>query len=69
MKEELASIERFRGPKERALAQCRSSLEAMQATKEGLESELHQVNIDTYIRHILKNQITLFFYNRKTGID
>ena len=43
MKEELASIERFRGPKERSLAQCRSSLEAMQATKEGLESELHQV--------------------------
>ncbi|KAM3958456.1 LOW QUALITY PROTEIN: structural maintenance of chromosomes 3 [Aphomia sociella] len=42
MKEELASIERFRGPKERSLAQCRSSLEAMQATKEGLESELHQ---------------------------
>lgn len=43
MKEELGSIERFRGPKERSLAQCRSSLEAMQATKEGLESELHQV--------------------------
>ncbi|XP_028160169.1 structural maintenance of chromosomes protein 3-like [Ostrinia furnacalis] len=42
MKEELGSIERFRGPKERSLAQCRSSLEAMQATKEGLESELHQ---------------------------
>lgn len=42
MKEELASIERFRGPKERSLAQCISSLEAMQTTKEGLESELHQ---------------------------
>lgn len=43
MKEELSSIERFRNPKEKSLAQCRSSLEAMQATKEGLESELHQV--------------------------
>lgn len=42
MKEELANIERFRGPKERSLAQCKSSLEAMQTTKEGLESELHQ---------------------------
>lgn len=42
MKEELANIERFRGPKERSLAQCKSNLEAMQTTKEGLESELHQ---------------------------
>ncbi|GJQ71626.1 hypothetical protein Trydic_g11325 [Trypoxylus dichotomus] len=42
MKEELSSIERFRTPKERSLAQCKSSLEAMQSTKEGLESELHQ---------------------------
>ncbi|XP_077294987.1 structural maintenance of chromosomes 3 [Arctopsyche grandis] len=42
MKEELSSIERFRNPKEKSLTQCRSSLEAMQATKEGLESELHQ---------------------------
>lgn len=44
MKEELSSIERFRTPKERSLAQCKSSLEAMQSTKEGLESELHQVS-------------------------
>lgn len=51
MKEESSSIERFRGPKERSLAQCRSSLEAMQATKEGLESELHQVN-----RFLFKNK-------------
>jgi hypothetical protein len=43
MKEELAGIERYRGPKERALDQYASSLEAMQTTKEGLESELHQV--------------------------
>lgn len=43
MKEELSSIERFRTPKERSLAQCNSNLEAMQTTKEGLESELHQV--------------------------
>lgn len=42
MREELASIERFRGPKDRSLAQCKSNLEAMQTTKEGLESELHQ---------------------------
>lgn len=42
MKEELSSIERFRTPKERSLAQCKSNLEAMQTTKAGLESELHQ---------------------------
>ncbi|XP_069679641.1 structural maintenance of chromosomes protein 3 isoform X2 [Periplaneta americana] len=42
MKEELAGIERYRGPKERSLDQYASSLEAMQTTKEGLESELHQ---------------------------
>lgn len=42
MKEELTNIERFKGPKERSLAQCKSNLEAMQFTKEGLESELHQ---------------------------
>lgn len=42
MREELSNIERFRGPKERSLLQCKSSLEAMQTTKEGLESELHQ---------------------------
>lgn len=42
MKEELAGIERYRVPKEKSLQQCKSSLEAMYATKEGLESELHQ---------------------------
>lgn len=42
MKEELARIERFRQPKERSLAQCKANLEAMNSTKEGLESELHQ---------------------------
>lgn len=42
MREELSNIDRFRGPKERSLAQCKSNLEAMQTTKEGLESELHQ---------------------------
>lgn len=35
MKEELSSIERFKAPKERSLAQCKSNLEAMQTTKEG----------------------------------
>ncbi|KAG5682931.1 hypothetical protein PVAND_012249 [Polypedilum vanderplanki] len=42
MKEELTRIERYRSPKERSLAQCKSSLEAMNTTKSGLESELHQ---------------------------
>lgn len=42
MKEELTNIEKFRVPKERSLAQCKSSLEQMQTTKENLESELHQ---------------------------
>ncbi|KYM78115.1 Structural maintenance of chromosomes protein 3 [Atta colombica] len=42
MKEELSAIERYRTPKEKSLAQCTSSLEAMRATKDGLESELHQ---------------------------
>lgn len=42
MREELSNIERSRGHKERTLAQSKSSLEAMQTTKEGLESELHQ---------------------------
>lgn len=49
MREELANIERFRGAKERSLQQCRSSLEAMQTTKEGLESELHQVRNTNYL--------------------
>lgn len=43
MREELNSIQRFRNPKERSLAQCKAHLEAMQTTKDGLESELHQV--------------------------
>lgn len=42
MKEELTRIERFRNPKERSVAQCKANLEAMNSTKEGLESELHQ---------------------------
>ncbi|KAF4526025.1 hypothetical protein B566_EDAN000818 [Ephemera danica] len=42
MKEELTAIERSRGPKERSLVQLKSSLEAMQTTKEGLDAELHQ---------------------------
>lgn len=42
MKEELSNIERMRTPKERSLTQCKSNLEAMQTTKAGLESELHQ---------------------------
>ncbi|XP_055593678.1 structural maintenance of chromosomes protein 3 isoform X2 [Uranotaenia lowii] len=42
MKDELSRIERFRSPKERSLAQCKSNLEAMNSTKDGLENELHQ---------------------------
>lgn len=42
MKEEQQNLERSKQPKERSLAQLKANLEAMQATKEGLESELHQ---------------------------
>ncbi|XP_025423597.1 structural maintenance of chromosomes protein 3-like [Sipha flava] len=42
MKEELAGIERYRATKERLLIQAASNLEAMQTTRSGLESELHQ---------------------------
>lgn len=42
MKEELIRIEKYRTPKERSVQQCKASLEAMNSTKEGLESELHQ---------------------------
>ncbi|XP_046992407.1 structural maintenance of chromosomes protein 3 [Schistocerca americana] len=42
MKEEVAGIERYHGPKVRSLDQYASSLEAMRTTKEGLEAELHQ---------------------------
>ncbi|XP_068213135.1 structural maintenance of chromosomes protein 3 isoform X2 [Palaemon carinicauda] len=42
MKEELSSLERTKQPKERSLSQLKANLEAMMATKEGLESELHQ---------------------------
>merc|ERR1712241_694415 len=42
MKEELNGIERNHQPKERSLTQLKSSLEAMQTTKEGLESEQNQ---------------------------
>merc|ERR1719244_1426672 len=42
MKEELGELERTKNPKERSLSQLKANLEAMMATKEGLESELHQ---------------------------
>ena len=41
-KEELNGIERNHGPKERSLSQLKTSMESMQASKEGLESELNQ---------------------------
>lgn len=43
MKEEVVGIERYRATKERLLIQASSNLEAMQTTRSGLESELHQV--------------------------
>lgn len=45
MKEELVGIERYRANKERLLNQASSNLEAMETTRSGLESELHQVII------------------------
>jgi len=42
MKEELNNIERNQGPKERSLNALKASLESMQTSKEGLESELNQ---------------------------
>ncbi|XP_069194888.1 structural maintenance of chromosomes protein 3 isoform X3 [Procambarus clarkii] len=42
MKEEQSGLERTKQPKERSLTQLKANLEAMMATKEGLESELHQ---------------------------
>ena len=44
-KEELNGIERNHGPKERSLGQLKASLESMQTSKEGLESELNQVRL------------------------
>lgn len=41
-REDLVRLERFRSSKERSFQTCKSSLEAMASTKEGLESELHQ---------------------------
>lgn len=42
MKEEVLAIDRSRQPKERSLLTLRSNLEAMEGTRTGLESELHQ---------------------------
>jgi structural maintenance of chromosome 3 (chondroitin sulfate proteoglycan 6) len=42
MKEELNGLERNQHPKERSLMQLKASLESMQTSKEGLESELNQ---------------------------
>merc|ERR1719291_51801 len=47
MKEELSLIDRNHGGKERSLIQLKASLEAMQTTKEGLESELNQDLLST----------------------
>ena len=61
MKEELAGIERYKVPKERSLDQYASSLEAMKTTKEGLESELHQV---TFLQNIFNKTslLNLIFF-------
>ena len=42
MKEELNGLERNQNPKERSLTQLKASLESMQTSKEGLESEVNQ---------------------------
>merc|ERR1712200_13417 len=47
MKEELQLIERNHAPKDRSLNALKASLEAMQTTKEGLESELNQDLLST----------------------
>ncbi|KAL7744092.1 hypothetical protein ACLKA6_009078 [Drosophila palustris] len=47
MKEELVRIEKYRAPKERSLAQCKASLEAMNSTKSSLEAELKQELMST----------------------
>ncbi|CAG0882056.1 unnamed protein product [Darwinula stevensoni] len=43
MREELSNIDRSKQPRERSLSQLKENLEAMETTKMGLESELHQV--------------------------
>lgn len=42
MKEELTRIERYRSPKERLIATCKTNLESLNSTKENLENELNQ---------------------------
>lgn len=42
MKEEVTRLERYRGQKDRLIAQCKTNLEALNSTKDGLENELHQ---------------------------
>lgn len=60
MKEELNGIERYRATKERLLGQASSNLEAMQTTRSGLESELHQVLIIRR-KKLFKNFILLVY--------
>ena len=55
MKEELSLIERNHQPKERSLNQLKSSLEAMQTTKEGLENELNQVGGFNTFEYVAQN--------------
>lgn len=62
MKEELGSIERNKPSKERSLSQLKANLEAMMATKEGLESELHQDLMATLSVQVFLNECRLSFY-------
>lgn len=62
MKEELVGIERYRATKERLLIQAASNLEAMQTTRSGLESELHQVLIFIYILLLLYSLFILLIH-------
>lgn len=60
MKEELSSIERNKPAKERSLSQLKANLEAMMATKEGLESELHQDLMAT-----LSVQVSIYLFEKQ----
>ena len=61
-KEELNGIERNHGPKERSLGQLKASLESMQTSKEGLESELNQV------RYFIRTTSQDSYFHKKLDI-
>lgn len=68
MKEELSGLERTKQPKERSLSQLKANLEAMMATKEGLESELHQDLMATLSVQVLCCVVLFKLVKKKKGI-